>query len=902
MRPKATPVVRTMGVVVAALIAILGLAACEPPPPPDGSDLGVVLVSPPSYSSLGGTALVVAGVTNHGTAPAVGARVGYVVPNAVTVVSVTGSRVGACTGPSLVAGTSSLSGSCDLGTLAVGASTTVEIELLGVTPISTTDLHVLVSSPGEPGGFGSPNMDTFGHRVVSSNTIIFADPGPVPVGSSFSVHGSAGAASYPVLEYISLSVPSYLRLDSVTVSGMLGTDVPLPASCLGTGTGASSCQLPAAAPFDSMTFNLTALGVGGPASVSISSTSEVGGAYGATRIQVVDPAITSDVHVEYEPVSNGVLDEVLTVRGSVIAAGPVAHADVNVTTEVPAGFVVQSATWGAPNFSCATSGSTVTCPVGPLAGYRSEPLTLELLPTATTAAATITTNVTSSTPQDSPDPHPDSVQLAFPVYESFVDLGMSDVSLSATPFVQGTVGLISLDVVNHGTSTATGVTLTAVAPVGLVPLRGDLPQPSPAATRYCTVTGQTITCNIGDMAAGASQAIRLQYRVDAPLSADVELAVAADQPEVSVDPHPNGLTVPVTAVATQADLEASFLYTPLVAVVGQAKRVQVRVAHLGGALVPSTTVSLTIPAGWTLAGYDPTLLCAVTGDVVSCTRYWGLSSGQTFNVSFSLIAPAVASGTELTATVAGTIPDPDPVSNQVTETIDVVAQEADMGLVFSGTGATLPSAPSTRFYTFDYTNHGPAVATGVVLTATFPTSVTVLRAASWCAIAANVVTCTEPNALQPGSTIRLGIEASYADVTQPLTHTFAVTADQPEPATQTAPNSLNVVMQPAPIPGRITGTVTLPGGAPAAGVEIRARRPTDTWIPSGAATTAADGSFSMGNLPSGQYRVRILPTAASGYPSEWYNNKANEVDAMVLTVTAAGEVHTIQVELGLSGP
>ena len=898
MRSNMTSGGRTIGVVV-ALVAMFGLAACEPPPPPDGSDLGVVLVSPPAGSSVGGTALVVAGVTNHGTAPAVGARVGYVVPNAATVVSVTGSRVGACTGPTLVAGTTSLSGSCDLGTLAVGASTTVEIKILGVTPIGTTDFHVLVSSPGESGGTGSPNVATFGHRVVSSNTIIFADPGPVPVGSSFSVHGSAGAASYPVLEYINLSVPSYLRLDSVTVSGMLGTDVPLPASCLGTGTGSSSCQMPGIAPFDSMTFNLTALGVGGPASVSISSTSEAGGAYGATRIQVVDPAITSDVHVEYEPVSNGALGEVLTVRGSVIAAGPVAHADVSVATEVPAGFVAQSATWGAPNFSCAISGSTVTCPVGPLAGYRSEPLTLELLPTATTAAATITTNVTSSTPQDSPDPHPDSVQLIFPVYESFVDLGMSDVSLSATPFVQGTVGVISLDVVNHGTSTATGVTLTAVAPAGLVPLRGDLPRPP--ATSYCAITGQAITCNIGDMPTGVSQVIRLQYRVDVPLTADVELAVAADQSEPSVDPHPNGLTVPVTAVATQADLEASFLYTPLVAVVGQAKRVQVRVAHLGGALVPSTTVSLTIPAGWTLADDDPTLLCAVTGDVVSCTRYWGLSSGQTFNVSFSLIAPAVASGTELTATVSGSIADPDPVSNQVTETVDVVAQEADLGLVFSGAGTTLPSVPTSRNYYFDYTNNGPAVATGVVLTATFPTSVTVLRAASWCAIAANVVTCTEPNALQPGSTIRMGIEVSYADVTQPLTHTFSVTADQPEPAIQSAPHNLTVVMQPAPIPGRITGTVTLPGGAPAAGVEIRARRPSDTWISTGSATTAADGSFSMGNLPAGQYRVRILPANGSGYPEEWYDNQVNQSAAVVLTVTAAGEVHTIQVELGLAG-
>jgi len=66
---------------LAALATVGALAACDPPIPPDGRDLGIAIDGPLPATVTEGTDLLFSGtVTNHGTAPATGVTLTYAAP------------------------------------------------------------------------------------------------------------------------------------------------------------------------------------------------------------------------------------------------------------------------------------------------------------------------------------------------------------------------------------------------------------------------------------------------------------------------------------------------------------------------------------------------------------------------------------------------------------------------------------------------------------------------------------------------------------------------------------------------------------------------------------------------------------------------------------------------------
>lgn len=87
----------------------------------------------------------------------------------------------------------------------------------------------------------------------------------------------------------------------------------------------------------------------------------------------------------------------------------------------------------------------------------------------------------------------------------------------------------------------------------------------------------------------------------------------------------------------------------------------------------------------------------------------------------------------------------------------------------------------------------------------------------------------------------------------------------------------------------VTGTVTGPGGVGVEGVVVRAYRPTDGLIPSGRTETAADGSYSLLNLPRGEYRIKVSPPSGSGLSDAWIGGP-NRSTARAVVVDDAGQV------------
>ena len=87
----------------------------------------------------------------------------------------------------------------------------------------------------------------------------------------------------------------------------------------------------------------------------------------------------------------------------------------------------------------------------------------------------------------------------------------------------GATAVYTLTASNAGPQAATGVVATTVVPTGLVAI--DLPH-------SCTASANTVTCNLGEIASGASASVQLLLRVDS-LSAPVSLqaSVGSDLPD-----------------------------------------------------------------------------------------------------------------------------------------------------------------------------------------------------------------------------------------------------------------------------------------------------------------------------------------------------------------------------------
>jgi Carboxypeptidase regulatory-like domain len=87
-------------------------------------------------------------------------------------------------------------------------------------------------------------------------------------------------------------------------------------------------------------------------------------------------------------------------------------------------------------------------------------------------------------------------------------------------------------------------------------------------------------------------------------------------------------------------------------------------------------------------------------------------------------------------------------------------------------------------------------------------------------------------------------------------------------------------------PGSVSGTVTDLGHAAVPGICVAALPEADGSVPV-SAVTAANGSFSIANLPPGRYLVRFGPgCGARGYLSQWFNGAPGKPGATPVIVVA----------------
>ncbi len=221
------------------------------------------------------------------------------------------------------------------------------------------------------------------------------------------------------------------------------------------------------------------------------------------------------------------------VDGVVVNSGSTTFDDVTATFDVSAELEADAATWGDDN-PCEVAISTVTCALGAVDAYSNVPIAVDVTPVAVGDSVT-TITVSSSQPEDDPDPFPNVQQLTVPVVAPTVDLGVA--SGHFEPVVLGEGEAVFATVTNAGPAIARETQLSVVVPDNFTDLDGFIPagQEAPNATG-CDVSGQVVTCGLGDLAAGSDTIVQITMLTidfgDEPLQWSVTSAV----PEVDPDP------------------------------------------------------------------------------------------------------------------------------------------------------------------------------------------------------------------------------------------------------------------------------------------------------------------------------------------------------------------------------
>ncbi|HEY7044610.1 MAG TPA: hypothetical protein VH419_13150 [Nocardioidaceae bacterium] len=321
---------------------------------------------------------------------------------------------------------------------------------------------------------------------------------------------------------------------------------------------------------------------------------------------------------------------------------------------------------GAPPGCDATQGeehqTILACRLTTLAVGESASATITVTPSPD-ATGDLTNAATAGA--DSLDPAPDdnTSTVTAPI-TSEVDLA---VRITGPAKVQaGGTADFHIGYSNRGPSNATDVVITDTLPAGLT-------VPNPPAG--CTISGRTLTCNVGALVAGASGSLDLTVAVDASLKGGARLiqtvTISADQTDVNPDNDTASIS---STVGRATDVAVTVTADGPTVMQGGVAGYSVTVTNNGP--LPATAVVLknVLPPEVTNPRDPPD--CTFTGSTATCSL-GDLAVGASTTIPFRGDVPAgtpVGSKLVDNASVTHDETDSVAVNNQDKATISVVAQ------------------------------------------------------------------------------------------------------------------------------------------------------------------------------------------------------------------------------------
>ena len=270
----------------------------------------------------------------------------------------------------------------------------------------------------------------------------------------------------------------------------------------------------------------------------------------------------------------------------------------------------------------------------------------------------------------------------------------------------------SLVYANDGPAAADNVTVVDTLPSGVSYVSAS-PPPS-------SMSGQTITWNLGTLANGASGTITVNATVAAGANGQVTNQAQITTTTNNDTPGDNTSTSTTNVIRPNVTIQKS---GPATVTVGNALAYTLSYANNGSASAAGVTIVDTLPNGVSFVSANP-----APTSVVGQTITWNLgmlASGASGSITVNVQSSnTLANGTQLTNQVQITTTTAGDTPGDNSSSVTTTAQRADVAVTKSSPN-TFPVASGQQVtYYLDFSNLGPAAAANVVLADTVPSQIT----------------------------------------------------------------------------------------------------------------------------------------------------------------------------------
>ena len=709
-------------------------------------------------------------VTNSGPSAAVPTTVTDTLPAGVTFISAAGSGWACSFADPIV--------TCTAASIGVGTAAPITIKVTTPAAGGTITNTATVTSPADD----SPSSDSETTTVLAADLSI-TKTGPSNISAATNITyvitvqnvGPSSASNVSVSDALDPNV----TFVSANSSGFWNCSYSSPAvtcaatATLAVGTAPENITIVVTAPGEPMT-------VSNSASVT-SSTPDPAAAnnHSGSISTTVSPEANVSI-VKVAPAAPIAANQPLTFTLHVQNAGPSTATNLVVTDVIDPRFTFVSADAGdwTCQFDAATA--TVTCDRPSLVVGAAPPIEIVV---QTPFEAAVVPNTATVTATGDPDPSDNTSSINTTV-NAAIDLSVTK-SDAPDPAILGTTLTYTIVVTNAGPSTATNVAMNDVLPSGLTFLSATPTQGS------CNHSSGTVSCSLGSIARSASATITIAVRPDAlGVIANTATVSAA---ETDTNAANDSDTEATTVGELRADLSITKLDTPDPVDAGANLTYTIEVTNAGPDAAASVTVTDILPPGATLVTAGGTgWSCNSASPVVCSLTTLAVGPAEPLTIVVTIAAAGTVTNT---ASVSSTTTDPDPDDNSAQQTTTVLAADADV-FVIKTANPDRVSAGAELTYELTIGNHGPALATSVVVTDTLPNDVDLVSVepSTGTCMGTATITCDLGSIARDGiATVTIRVRTGNAGV---LANTATATADEDDSDLTNNSSSVTTVVDP----------------------------------------------------------------------------------------------------------
>ena len=391
--------------------------------------------------------------------------------------------------------------------------------------------------------------------------------------------------------------------------------------------------------------------------------------------------------------------------------GPLAATNVQVLDLIPAGTTVVSITANNPddtNESCSLGGA---CYLGKLNVNSIATITLVLKVNPDYQASTVVNKAAVFGDQAELTPADNQASATTNVTKS---ANLSIVKVDMTdPVIAGEVLTYQIKVSNAGPSEAENVVVTDNVPANTTFV---------GASPECSLGGSTVTCQLGTVAAGATENVFISVRVNQNTPNGTTITNTATVGSTTPDPNSANNSSTATTTANQSalnptDLSIDKTDTPDPVIAGQNLTYALTVTNNGPAPATSVMVVDALPSGVSFISASASN-GGVCNSGITCSL-GTLTPGQVVIITIVVKVSDLQFGSLVNyARVSASNPDPSPNNNDNSE-ITNVNTIADISVV--KTASPSPAIPGQKLtYEILVTNNGPSGAQKVIINDNVP--------------------------------------------------------------------------------------------------------------------------------------------------------------------------------------